>query len=329
MMKMKIIKIAVLLFFVNNVYSQDPIFTQFFMVPETLNAGFTGAKASTNAGIIHRTQWPGIDFSINTQYAYINNWFEEINSGLGISILNHKETKTRYNFTQANINYCYAIQLNDEWYFRPNISLGFGTKDFGFNNLLLEDQVNIFDGIINTTSIDPIQLNEQLNFFDFNAGLLFNNENSWFGLSLRHLNRPSISLEYQGNNALDIFLSAHAAYQIPLNGYYRDYDEEGLYFLGNFMMQGPYNRLDVGSQYVFDKFSFALLAATNPMKADPQSHFLTSINANVGFKWEGWKFGYSYDFNMSRIGSTGGVYEISISFDFGNTKDCFGCPTYY
>jgi hypothetical protein len=47
------------------------------------------------------------------------------------------------------------------------------------------------------------------------------------------------------------------------------------------------------------------------------------------FKWEGWKFGYSYDFNMSKIGPTGGVYELYISFDFGNTKSCFGCPKYY
>jgi type IX secretion system PorP/SprF family membrane protein len=328
-MKKKIYKIVALYLFTNLCFAQDPIFTQFFMVPETLNAGFTGAKGSTNAGIIHRTQWPGLDFSINTQFAYVNNWFEEINSGLGFSILNHKETKTRYDFTQANLNYCYAVNLNDEWYFRPSISLGFGSKDFSFNNLLLEDQVNIYDGVINTTSIDPIQLNDKLNFFDFGAAFLINNNNSWFGLNLRHLNKPNISLKYQGNGGLDIFLSAHAAYQIQRSEDTRNYDEEGLYLLSNFMMQGPYNRLDVGTQYVFDKFSFAVLAATNPMKASPQSHFLTSINANVGFKWEGWKFGYSYDFNMSKIGPTGGVYEISIAFDFGNSRNCFGCPTYY
>ncbi len=326
---MKIVKTLVCFLLVNFSYAQDPIFTQFFMVPETLNAGFTGAKASTNAGLIHRTQWPGIDFSINTQYAFINNWFEEINSGLGIAILNHKETKTRYNFSQATINYSYALQLNDDWYFRPSISLGFGAKDFGFNNLLLEDQVNIFSGIINTTSIDPIQLNNSINFFDFGAAFLINNHNSWFGLSVRHLNKPTIALEFERNGGLDFFVSAHGAYQIPLSGLYKNEDEEGLYVLGNFMMQGPYNRFDIGSQYVFDKFSFALMAATNPIKASTQSHLLTSINAAVGFRWEGWKVGYSYDFNMSKIGPTGGVYEISISLDFGNTKNCFGCPTYY
>jgi type IX secretion system PorP/SprF family membrane protein len=327
-------KNTLLLFFVYlsiciNASAQDPIFTQFFMIPETLNTSFTGAKGTTNAGIIHRTQWPGIDFSINTQFAFVSNWFEEINSGLGISILNHKETNTRYNFTQANINYSYAVQLNDDWYFRPSISLGFGSKDFGFQNLLLEDQVNIFSGIINTTSIDPLLLNERVNFFDFSASFLINNEYSWFGLTMRHLNKPNISLDFQGNADLEIFLSAHGSYQITRDNYYRNNEEEGFYILGNYMMQGVYNRLDIGTQYVFDKFSLALLAASNPNRSAIESHLLTSINATVGFKHEGWKFGYSYDFSTSKIGRTGGIYELSLSYDFANSRACFGCPKYY
>ena len=71
-----------------------------------------------------------------------------------------------------------------------------------------------------------------------------------------------------------------------------------------------------------------MLAATNPNKVNPDSHLLTSVNAFVGMDWEGFKFGYSYDFNMSDIGKTGGVYELSISYDFQNNYKCFGCPDY-
>ena len=28
--------------------------------------------------------------------------------------------------------------------FRPSISVGYGAKDFGFQNILLEDQINVF-----------------------------------------------------------------------------------------------------------------------------------------------------------------------------------------
>ena len=95
-------------------FSQDPIHTQFFMMPETLSSSFTGAKQSTRAGIIHRTQWPGLNFSINTQFAFVDNWFEEVKSGIGISVLNHQETTTRYNFTQVNLNYAYQFSITDE-----------------------------------------------------------------------------------------------------------------------------------------------------------------------------------------------------------------------
>ena len=94
------------------------------------------------------------------------------------------------------------------------------------------------------------------------------------------------------------------------------------------MQQGDYNRFDLGAKYQMDDFSFALLAATNPNKVDPNSHFLTSINAFMGLDWEGFRFGYSYDFNMTEIGRTGGVYELSISYDFFNNYECFGCPDY-
>jgi hypothetical protein len=75
-------KILYIIIFVNSFgFAQDPIHTQFFMIPETLSSSFTGAKQSTRAGIIHRTQWPGLNFSINTQFAFVDNWFEEIKSG--------------------------------------------------------------------------------------------------------------------------------------------------------------------------------------------------------------------------------------------------------
>jgi len=33
-------------------------------------------------------------------------------------------------------------------------------------------------------------------------------------------------------------------------------------------------------------------------------------------------------FNTTNIGRTGGVYELSIFYDFGNDSQCFGCPDY-
>ena len=209
---MKKIIISICLFFsLSSIHAQDPIFTQYFMIPESFNSSFAGAKEGPKAGIIHRTQWPRLNFSINTQFAYVDNWFEDLNSGIGISVLNHKETTTRYNFTQVNLNYALKFQINDNWFFRPSLSLGYGNKSFGFQDLLLGDQINISNGVINSTSIDPILLNEKMNFFDISTSLLLNNERSWVGLTLKHLNRPNISMAFNDNNNLDMFLSIHSS----------------------------------------------------------------------------------------------------------------------
>ena len=65
------------------------------------------------------------------------------------------------------------------------------------------------------------------------------------------------------------------------------------------MKQAKYDRFDLGFQYVFDRFSFALTATTNPIQTSEESHLVTSINPIIGMAWEGFKFGYSYDFNLS------------------------------
>ena len=252
-------------------FSQDPIHTQFFMVPETLSSSFTGAKQSTRAGIIHRTQWPGLNFSINTQFAFLDNWFEEVKSGIGISILNHKETTTRYNFTQVNLNYAYHFPISDEWNVRPSISVGYGTKDFGFQNLVLEDQINIFSGIINVNSIDPINLNETVRFLDFSTSVLLNSENSWVGLTVKHLNKPNISMEMDGQNNLEMLMSLHGSVYVPF-GNNRKYNK--LFILANGMMQGKYNRFDFGAKYEMDRFAFGLLACWSYKRLYPQKNVL-------------------------------------------------------
>lgn len=330
-MKIKLVFSILLFGFYANVKAQDPIFTQYFMVPETLNPGFSGFMETTNVGILHRTQWPDLNFRVDTDYGFFNTWIAGMNSGVGVSVLSHREKFTNYNFTQINVNYAYKVELTDEWYFRPAIEFGMGTKTYGFQNILLEDQININSGVINPTSIDPLLLNDKVNFFDFTAGMLFNNENSWFGAAIRHLNKPNISFTTAGNVPLDRFLSITTGYEFQMADYFDiaflPYETKML-FTANYMKQGEYNRLDLGTGLVFERLFLGATAATNPGRKAEQSHFLTSINVFGGLRYEHFKFGYSYDFNTSKIGKTGGIYELSITYQFDLEAKCFGCPNY-
>lgn len=318
--------------FQTNAKAQDPIFTQYFMVPETLNPGFTGFLETTSAGILHRTQWPDLNFRVDSDFGFINTWSEKTNSGYGLTLLSQREKFTNYNFSQANFNYAYRVQLNDSWYFRPAITVGFGTKSYGFQNLILEDQINIGSGTINATSIDPTRVNEKVSFLDLSAGMLFNNENTWFGAAIKHLNKPNISFTQTGNLPLEMFFSANVGHEMLAQDHF-DLEfiplDTKFLFTANFMKQGQYNRLDIGTGIIFKKLFFGVTAATNPLKNANNSHFLTSINPFGGLQYEHFKFGYSYDINTSGIGKTGGIYEISILYQFDLNVRCLGCPTYY
>tara|TARA_B100000809_G_scaffold208721_1_gene211506 strand:+ start:1194 stop:2192 length:999 start_codon:yes stop_codon:yes gene_type:complete len=326
-----------ILFFIAGLQTQgqDVIFSQNFLVPETLNTSFTGAIRTSKVGTIHKSQWRNSVFKTNSSFVYFDTWFEGYKTGLGISFLNQTESASTYTFNQVNFNYSMAFQISDTWFFRPSVSAGFGMKNYGFQNILLEDQINLNNNSINTTTLDPLLLSTQRNFFDFSSSILFNNDDSWIGLTLRHLNKPNISLTENGNIPLDIFLSVHTKYYLPFLENYRTWfaNKSKLYVVSNFMIQGNVNRFDLGFQYIFDdQLSFGITAATTPLKNNTNSSLVSSISTFAGVKWEGFRFGYSYEINTAGLIYTGGIHEFSIAYDFSvniRLLDRYKCVSYF
>lgn len=331
-MKLKLFIIIITCCFYNETRAQDPIFTQYFLVPETLNPGFSGFMETTYTGIIHREQWPDLDLKIATDYAFVNTWSEKMNSGFGLSVLNQRENLTNYNFTQINGNYAYKVKISDDWDFRPAVEVGFGLKSFAFQNLLLEDQINIKSGHNNSSSVDPLLKNDNITFLDISAGMVFNTDDLWIGLSVKHLNRPNIAFNETENLPLNSFFSLSAGYEFLLADYIDvqlfPYATK-LFVTSNYMQQGYYNRLDIGGSILFEKMFFGFTAVTNPAKNTINNNdLLTSINVFTGLQYEHLRLGVSYDFNTSSIGRTGGTYELSLTYQFNLDKKCFGCPNY-
>ncbi len=299
--------------------AQDPIFTQSTYVQETINPAFSGFEDNgrTHLGILHRTQWPNLDLQINSQFFFWNKSFDygrSLGFGLGVTALRQHESFTNYSQNQVNVNYSHRVNLNGGWIFRPALDVGFGFKDFQFNNLTLGDQININTGFINTTSVDPLALNNKnVVFVDFSTGFIFekkelNGTTYWFGVSIKHLNRPNISFVQGENLPLDIFYSLHGNYRFPfLNDY-------SIMMTANYMQQGEFNRLDIGSLFQVNQFLLGVTAATNPAQNGEDSHLLNSIIGFVGLEYENFRFGLSYDFNTTQIGRTDGVYELSITY---------------
>ena len=314
-MKIRLSIITILCCLSFKVQAQDPVVSQYFLVPETLNPGFSGFEDASYFGLIHRTQWPSLDLRVDTDYVFFNSWIEDV-GGIGFSIINQRENNTKYNHLQGNVNFAYHVKLANDWFFRPAIEVGFGTKSFNFSGLVLADQININSGTINPTSTDPFALNANRNisFVDFTAGFVFDKKNTrngtdlWLGATVKHLNKPNISFVENGHVPLDIFYSLHTGYKFPY------FDNNDLLLSANYMHQGEYNRLDLGATARLEKLMLGATAVTNPAKNSANSHFLTSINAFIGVEFEQLRFGFSYDINTTNIGRTDGVYELSITY---------------
>ena len=328
-MKVKLILIVILIAFSTKVKAQDPIFTEFFAVPETMNPGFTGFLTTWHAGLLHRRQWPDGNRRIDTEFAFLNNMVTD-RAAIGITLLNHREVFTNYNYTQINGAYSYSIALNDEWGFCPGLEVGYGRKNYNFSNLLLEDQINPNTGAISGGSVDPdiLHSNDKIDFLDISAGFVINNETAWFGAALKHLNRPNISFIENGNVQLDMFLTIHGGYYFELDDTPLSFFPEGSRILvtANYMRQSQFNRLDIGGGFELGMFTIGAIAAINPERKSTYSHFLTSINPFASFKLGDFDFGYSYDLNTSRLGNTQGVHELSVIWSSSHT--CSSCDNY-
>ncbi|OUS02241.1 hypothetical protein A9Q86_04240 [Flavobacteriales bacterium 33_180_T64] len=318
-MRFKQLIIFVSVLFGYSVNAQDPIFSQSNYVQETLNPGFSGFEDNDRiyAGVLSRLQWPSLDLKLTTQYAFVNKSYDygpRLGFGLGINAQWQYESFNNYNFFQLNANYAHRVYLNGGWFFRPGIEVGIGSKSNKFRNLTLADQININTGIINPVSVDPLSNNTNNRFYvDFSTGIVFEKEEFngityWFGISVKHLNQPNISFVEGEKVPLNIFYSIHGNYRFPfLNDY-------SIMMTANYMQQGQYNRLDIGSLFQVNQFLLGLTAVTNPARNDANSHLLTSINAFIGLEYTEFRFGLSYDMNTSEIGNTRGVYEFSLTY---------------
>ncbi len=320
-------KISLFLFLylvaVQPLFAQDPVLTQFYTAPVLVNPSFAGSVGVARIASGYRDQWNGSNYKFSTTYLSADNWFEGINSGLGFSVVNQKETLTGYNFTEAKLSYAYHLKISETVTFFPGISFGIGSKHFNFQNLVLGDQISLIDGSIDPVSNDPFIEKDKVNFFDVSVGGVLYLENAWLGVSLKHLNKPDISFLDDEPLPLPVLYSVHGGYQFRLNKGNPDAIlpyESFLFLTLNYMNQDTSNRLDLGAEFNISQFYAGVLASAQTYKFVSESETLLSVNPLFGVRFHNFKIGFSYDFPVSDIGNIAGTSEISMQYIFRKTR---------
>ena len=314
-----------LLFFVGSGFSsfaQDPVFSQFYAHPLELNPALAGTSGGTRIGMNYRTQYNGISSNYKTYAISADQYLFNYNSGIGISLMADEAGEGIYRTLNGELSYSYQVELRNETKIKFGVQAGFINVSLDFDKLLLGDQINPIHGPISPGGL-PYPTKEALpdfnnrTLFDLGFGAVINNENFYAGLGLKHLNRPDLNFYASESNTkrgLPIRMTAMAGYRIPI-GNVRYGRKSDLAILPNilFVKQTDLGQLNLGALVEVKTFNFglyyrnALFGSFNP----------DAVIAVLGFSSGQFKFGYSFDATVSKLGlKAGGAHELSISVLF-------------
>ncbi len=155
---------------------QDAMFTKYMFNSLTYNPGYAGAKDHLAIGLLHRTQWWGIDGAPQTQSFTIHTPLKNERVGLGLNAVNDKIGPT--NSISANISYAYRIPLG-----KGKLSVGIqgGVINWraDWSELTLESGQGVDDAYAET---EP-------NYWlpNFGAGVYYYTNKFYLGLGVPHL----------------------------------------------------------------------------------------------------------------------------------------------
>lgn len=299
--------------------AQDPQFTQFYASPMYLNPAFTGVTYEHRFVANYRNQWPGISKAYQTMMASYDYNLSDINSGLGLSLMQDRAGTAGLTHTQFGVNYAYHFKISKFSEIRMGANLNYNMKRLDFSKLKFNDQITTGS----STSVEAPNY-EQLTFMDFAAGALLNSTEYWLGLSAKHLTQPNSSLT--GDIVpLPITLSLHGGYRFIIEQKTKNDIKRYVSPAFNYRHQQKYDQLDIGVYYYHVPLNVGLWYRGLPFKKyAPTYASRESVAVLVGFDLTDYnlRVGYSYDITVSKLGITNslGAHEISLIYEIAKRK---------
>lgn len=333
-----LISLAFLGFSVSQAKAQDPVFSQFNQAANTINPALSGMfQGEYKLSVSYRDQWYsllGFQSSYKTAYVSFDYKFDPNKKNvfvLGGTLIQDSAGEGRLRQTRGYLGGSYNMQLSQSSYKGLNqylsigVQLGLGQNTLEWGSLWFGRQFDVPNLQVDT-SLDPGEPTpSDLNFDtgvypDINLGLAWSGIaskqfSSHAGISLSHINTPSIS---NYGTIYDNYLrrlSINAGAKISLN--------EDLSILPAAVahFQGPSYLVMLGGS-----FSYSLLHLNE--SGFRIGSFLRVANSIEGVNLEGlvvsalfekqnMQIGASYDFTLSglRLAANAlGGFEISISY---------------
>lgn len=303
-------------------FAQDFVIQNQNKIMGAQNPSFYAFGETSKAGVLYNMSEINSQNKIESRFGFANHYFEDNEFSLALDVNSVQINNLGYSVTQANFYYIYKAQLSYEWTFNPSISVGYGNSQLNYNSLVFEDQINAMTGSIAGVTRDPISVNNKVNYVDIGAGAVIRNDhNLFFGLNIKHINRPETSFDSQASNKKDYLVSLQTGYEYDLNPYAQGMLPENsfLFLYNSFTKQGTKSRFDLFQEAILGNVSIGLNEHFNKYDGFTVSQFGTSLSVFI----EQLELGvnYSMDVGGQKLGGTSfNTFEMYIIFDFSPFK---------
>lgn len=310
----KLVTVILLVLLYRSAAGQDPQFTQFYANPLYLAPSFAGATESDRIATSYRNQWASIPGAYVTYSFSYDHFFDNFNSGVGILLLRDVAGTGDLALTNAGLQYSYDIKINNFWHVRPGAHINYTQMGIDYFKLTWNDQLSV-GGVGSTIEQpgEPVKAD-----VDFAASVLVYSERYWGGFAVDHLLTPNYGL-WNNNLEWPMKFTVFGGAQVMKRGHLFNPIDESLSLAFLFRHQDIYNQLDLGLYWYKAPLILGLWYRGVPIIGkDPRGDAVAFL---VGYKMDGIRVGYSYDFTISNLlSSTGGSHEISIAYEFSTTR---------
>lgn len=285
--------------FSEQLFAQDPEFTQFYANPLYLNPAFAGTARCPRFCLNYRNEWPGISGTYVTYSASYDQHFDAIGGGLGLLFTNDKAGQGTLTTTNASAMYSYQLNLTREFSMKFGFEATYFQKSIDWSKLTFGDMIDERRGFVYNTNEVP-GLSKKSNI-DVSAGFLGYSKRYFFGFAANHLTQPDEGL--LGPSKLPTKLTGHAGAVLPIG------DKGSETFISPnvlYQKQQDFQQLNLGLYVV----KGAIVGGLWYRNAD-------SFIALIGVQQHFFKLGYSYDVTISKLtNQTAGSHELSFSLLF-------------
>ncbi|HRH71313.1 MAG TPA: PorP/SprF family type IX secretion system membrane protein [Flavobacteriales bacterium] len=282
--------------------AQDIHFSQFFNAPLSLGPGSIGAfKGDYRVNGIFRQQWRSVTvpyrtFALGGDAANVAG---VPGLGVGAWLYNDRAGDSRLD----QFHFSLGASWTQRWGTEKDQAITGGVQ-FGLTSLTLDQSALTFDNQYNGFYYDPSLANgERFDRFglvhpDLHAGLVYRYTPAprtalQVGFGLFNLTHPMIGFLGGPGVPLDGRTGVHALGQFPIS------DDLDLMPMVQYMQQGTFNEMDLGAN-----LRYILLDRYGLNRAVQFGAHYRAADAGylyVGFEYDDWTFGSSYDINTSDL----------------------------